>query len=254
MFQLKAYFDYWIHAKGRHGTHSPYVYDFLDKCVTSKIPNEVKNEYIIYRKKLLQDNTKITITDLGAGSRKMGSQRMISEIAKNAGSKGKYGRLLYQLSNYYNPSLILELGTSLGLGTFMLAKGNQDAKVVTVEACSTTLEVAKDRLAEHQLRNIEFINSSFQEFLADEKRVFDVVFIDGDHRGRSLVEQLNWLDSISHDETIFVLDDIRWSEDMYDTWKSIVKNEKYHLSMDLLRMGVIAKRKHQQKEHFIVKF
>jgi hypothetical protein len=40
---------------------------------------------------------------------------------------------------------------------------------------------------------------------------------------------------------------------MFKAWKKIIKNENFHLTMDLFRMGIISKRPMQAKEHFVVK-
>ena len=57
-----------------------------------------------------------------------------------------------------------------------------------------------------------------------------------------------------HDETIVIIDDIRWSKDMLEYWKQFKEMERYHLTMDLFRMGIVMKRSHQQKEHFVIKY
>ena len=56
-----------------------------------------------------------------------------------------------------------------------------------------------------------------------------------------------------HEQTIIILDDIRWSDSMYDAWKKIMNNPKYHLSIDLFRIGIISLRPGQEKEHFTIK-
>jgi hypothetical protein len=64
---------------------------------------------------------------------------------------------------------------------------------------------------------------------------------------------LNLLSKNSHDETIFILDDIRWSASMLAAWKDIINDENYHLSLDLFKFGIVIKRHHQQKQHFTVR-
>jgi hypothetical protein len=90
----------WL-AKNRHGIHSPFVYDLSDKCF--KIKREKSDEILLkeFESKLKSDNTKIHIQDFGVGSRKMGSERSINQICKNSSSKGKYGKLLYQLNRHF---------------------------------------------------------------------------------------------------------------------------------------------------------
>lgn len=240
-------------SKGRHGTHSPFVYEFVDKCLALPISKEHQSGFRSYYKSLIKNDTEIVVQDLGAGSKKMSAKRKIAQIAKISGSSGKYGRLLYKLTCYYKPKSILELGTSLGLGTWMLSKGNAQSKIITIEGCPNIYAFSKDKLASNS--NVNCLNNDFNEYLKEiHPEKFDLVFIDGDHSGAKVLKMLANLDSMLHDESIVVLDDIRWSKDMLACWEQIISSNRYHLTMDLFRMGIIMKRAHQQKEHFIIKY
>jgi hypothetical protein len=57
-----------------------------------------------------------------------------------------------------------------------------------------------------------------------------------------------------HDSTIILIDDIRWSKDMFDAWNKIIKMEQYHLSLDLFKFGIILKKHSKEKEHFIIRY
>lgn len=252
---LLEYIKYLTKAKGRHGTHSPFVYDFVNKCLNTKIDIFFLKERKKIFKKLRSDLSVINITDFGAGSKKMGNTRKISSIFKNSSSKGKYSLLLYRLSNHYKKSNILELGTSLGIGSIHLSKGNLNSKIITVEACNNTLSVAKKNFHDLNLNNIITINSTFNDFIqnyTDEK--FDLIFIDGHHDGDALLNYLEKLKALSHDDTIFILDDIRWSKSMLNAWNLIKNNDYYHLTIDLFRIGIISPRNQQFKEHFTIRY
>lgn len=251
---LREYINYKLKAKGRHGVHSPFVYAFADKCLRIKIPQSVLKRFKNYKMELHQNNSSIEVTDLGAGSKKLSNQRKIKEIARVSGATTSDGRLLYKLVNYYQPKTILELGTSLGVGTFMLANGSEESNVISIEGCPETASIAKSMLDKYQIKNVEFVVSDFVSFLENYKGSnFDFVFIDGDHRGEKLLEQLELLKYHVHDETIILLDDIRWSKDMLNTWNDLVSRERYHLTIDLFKMGIIMLRSHQEKEHFVIR-
>jgi predicted O-methyltransferase YrrM len=246
------FFQYLLKAKGRHGTHSPYVYDFVDVCLRLPIPNVTKKGFKSYFNMLRKNASSIEVVDFGAGSKKMGKRRRVSKMARVSGSTGKYGELLFRITQHYKPVKVLELGTSLGLGTWMLAQGNIQASVTTVEGCPNTYRYVKKELS--ALPNVECVNASFVHFLESNHTHYDLVYLDGDHRGSSVMEMLELLEPTLKEETIIIIDDIRWSEDMLHHWKQIVAMERYHLTMDLFRMGIVVKRTHQQKEHFIVKY
>ncbi len=251
---VSEYIKYFIKSKGRHGIHSPFVYELLDKCLKIKTPNEFISTLNQLQKSLSSNKTLIQIEDAGAGSKKLTNQRTIKSIYKTASCKGVYAKLLFQLSNHYKPKNILELGTSLGIGTIHLAFGNPAAKVTTVDACKNTLKIAQLNFAKLNLQNIKVVNAKFEDYLMQENRIiFDLVYIDGHHDGKALKKYLGLLSKITDENTIFLLDDIRWSKDMFESWSEIICSEEFHLTMDLFRMGIIIRRPQQVKEHFVIK-
>lgn len=248
------YINYRWNAKGRHGTHSPFVYDFTDKCL--KIP--IDSTFDIKRKTLFKElksnYSTIQIEDFGAGSKYLGNERKISQIFKTSSSKGKYGDLLYKLTKYYQPKTILEFGTSLGIGTIHLAFGNPTSSLITVEACSETRNQALKNIKSFDNANVQSQLTTFDSFLETyEGGTFDLVFVDGHHDGEALKKYMMKLENFTHNDTIFILDDIRWSESMLEAWNWFVQHPDYHVTMDLFRMGIVVKRPQQVKEHFIVK-
>lgn len=256
IYLVREYIKFCLIAKNRHGIHSPFVYDFNDRCLKSPIPSYDYQVFKDLKVQLRNNQDSIEVKDLGAGSKKMNKQRKISKIARISGSNDKYGKLLYRLVAHYNPKHVLELGTSLGIGTYMLAAGSENVKVTTVEGCENTFEFARRSFPSSQHVKVDFVNSDFISFLKNlpEQTMFDLVFIDGDHKSKSLFEQLELLSPFIHDETIILLDDIRWSEDMLASWKEITRDSKYHLTIDLFKMGILMRRYHQEKEHFVIRY
>jgi hypothetical protein len=81
-----------------------------------------------------------------------------------------------------------------------------------------------------------------------------MVFVDGHHDGQALLSYMNELKPITHNDTIFVLDDIRWSNSMMEAFETLIDSSNYHVSMDFFRVGIIVPRQQQEKEHFIVRY
>lgn len=249
-----SYVRFYLKAKGRHSVHSPFVYDFLDKCLATKMDINFKIAYKKLNKYLKNATQEIEIADFGAGSRKLKNVRTVKQMFATSASKGKYAELLYQIAKFYQPQNSLEFGTNLGLGAIHLAAGNLNGRVTSVDACQNTLQEAEKHIQMMGLKNIYLVHKEFDTYfdsLSSEK--FDLIFIDGNHQGKALKKYLYSLEKHAHDETIFILDDIRWNQDMLDAWTEIYTSEKYHLSLDLLKFGIVMKRPHQVKEHFILK-
>lgn len=252
---LQSYFKYFIKAKKRHGIHSPFVYEFMDKCLSQRINSEDLEIIEAFKNSLKKNSEVISINDFGAGSKRMGNQRKVSQIYKNSSSGSKYGAFLYKISKYYQPMNILELGTSLGVGTLNLHLGNKHAKIDTVEGCPNTFSFTKKNFSNYSINeNVKFHNSRFDSFLNQKNGKYDLVFIDGDHQKASLLNMIDLLDEQIHDKTILILDDIRWSKDMLSAWIKLSERKEFHVSMEFLRMGILLKREAQNKEHFYLRF
>ena len=251
MHLIREYINYIRKAQGRHQIHSPFVYDFVDKCLKKDFSKEFILKKNALKKSFLMNHTQINTLDLGAGSKKMGKTRSISSIYKNASCKGTYAKLLFQLSKHYQPTHILELGTNLGIGTLHLHTGNPNAQILTIDACEETQNEAKKHLNNQK---ITYITSKFDDAIDNlPPQLFDLIYIDGDHRGASLERYLKKLKKFSTDETIFLLDDIRWSQDMFTSWKKLSASKDYHVTLDLFKMGILIPKKGKEKEHFIIR-
>lgn len=251
---LKDYFVYFFTAKNRHGIHSPFVYELSDVVLKLPIPKEPKDALKAYKMGLIDSSEVIDIQDFGAGSRLLSNQRKVSNIARVSGSNNKTISLLYRLVNFYQPKNILELGTSLGIATNAMALASNNSIVYSVEGCPATHAQAKKQLAKYNSNNVELYQMEFKTFFKENKRIYDFVFLDGNHREEAVINLLETLESCIHDETIVLLDDIRWSAGMKRAWDKVIQNPNYHVTIDLFKTGLILRRKHQQKEHFLVKY
>ena len=245
------YIKYRLNAKYLHGVHSPFVYDFMKNAMEINIKEQHQKDILQCISNVNSNKKEIIVQDYGAKSKKLKGKRSVREIFKTSSSYGKNAVLLYRISNYFKPKRILELGTSIGIGSLHLHLGYPSAHITSVEGCQETFKLAKQNL---ESTTIELINRTFYDYikLLNEES-FDLIFIDGHHDGEALKYYLKLLSDYIHNDTIIVLDDIRWSNSMFNAWNKIKLEKKYHLSMDFFRMGVLMKRPRQEKEHFILK-
>lgn len=253
--QIQAYFKFLIGSTNQHGVHSPFVYDLVTKCFYNKSNYP---DYIVLRKhrnELFQSKTTIEVTDYGAGSRVFKSNtREVGAIAKTAGITTKRQRLLFRLTNHFSPEYILELGTSVGMGTLAMSLGNPSAKVTSVEGCPKTLEIAQNHFIKLQQKNILSVNSSFEDYFVNNKtNYFDLVYIDGNHSGQKTLAYFDLLRKYAHNESVLIFDDIYWSPEMTQAWKQIISHPEVTVSIDTFYWGFVFFRKEQQKEHFKIR-
>jgi predicted O-methyltransferase YrrM len=252
MNRFTSIIHFLLNAKKRHGVHSPYIFSLTDDGLRTKVSKINQNNLNKYRNFLRSNSEKIEIEDFGAGSKKHGTIRSVQQIFNISSSKTKYGKLLYRLAHHFEVKNVLELGTNLGWGTYNLHLGAPEAKIVSIEGCKSIFEFNKKHFPTTE--NTTFVHATFDDYitrLTDEK--FDLIFIDGDHRGASLLKYISALKKHSHNETIWIFDDIRWSDDMWQTWSQLILQQEFHVSIDMFRLGIVVQRKQQMKEHFIIR-
>lgn len=238
-------------AKRRHGVHSPFVYELTDKCFRLPVSSTYQERMKSLKNRLRNNQKLIKITDHGAGSHRLGASRKVGDIYATSSSKGKYGRMLFQLMKHYQLNSALELGTSLGIGTTCLSTGNSGAIVTTIEGCPNTYQEAVSNFDFLGLSNVDARLGTFSKVIPElERENYDLIFIDGHHDGEALLDYIDQLIVHSHDDTFFILDDIRWSKSMKHAWNMLVADDRFHVSIDLFRMGVLLRRPQQNKEHF----
>jgi len=254
-YQVKAYFKFLFRSTNQHGVHSPFVYELITKCFYNKTKCEEYSKLINYKKKLLNNQEQIEITDLGAGSRiTKKNKRTISSIAKSSGTTLKRAKLLNRLVTYFNPNAILELGTSLGIGLQAMSLGNPKATITTIEGCPNISNFTKEQFDFENLSNIKVINSDFEKaFKKLDKKTFDLIFFDGNHQKEATLNYFELLLPKAHNDSVFIFDDIYWSKDMTEAWKTIKQHPKVTVTIDTFFWGLVFFRKEQEKEHFTIR-
>lgn len=234
--------------------HSPFVYGLVTKCFNDK---NIYPEYEIlksHRKALRSDSSMVEMKDFGQGSRVFkGNARKVSAVVKNAGMRKKRQKLLFRMAKYFKSETILELGTSLGLGTVALSLSNEFSAINTVEGCPNTLSKAQEYFEKFNLHNIQIHQELFSEFLENASTQFDLIFIDGDHNGERTLGYFNSLLNKVHNDSLIIFDDIYWSKDMTVAWQKIIANEKVTVSIDTFQWGLVFFRKEQPKQHFVIR-
>jgi len=255
LFQLLAYLRFWLRSGNAHGLHSPFVFGLYTSVVRHTGPYKAYAAVEARRQQLLSSPGSISVTDFGAGSHTgAGRQRRVADIARTAAKPKKLAQLLFRLANYFRPATILELGTSLGLTTAYLAAADSRSRVVTFEGCPNVAAVARETFAALNLGNIEIVEGNLDHTLAPTLATLgapvDFVFFDGNHRYEPTLRYFEQCLAHRTDESIFVFDDIHWSEDMERAWETIKAHPDVRLTVDLFYIGLVFFRKNQPKQHF----
>lgn len=257
-FLIRAYIRYRFQAMSAHGVHSPFVFNFIQEVLKDKRSFYAFEEINLLRKKLAQEELALEITDLGAGSlHTQSNRRKVKDIARLAGRTEKYGRLLFRMVNYFGSKQILELGTSLGLGTSYLAKASEHARVVTIEGSKNIAAYASLNFQQLQITNIEQLIGNFDDVLPEllATRSFDFIFFDGNHREEATKHYFNLALPYIQSNSVFVLDDIHWTPGMERAWNTIRNHPQVTCSIDLFYFGIVFFHPDfKEKQHFILRY
>jgi predicted O-methyltransferase YrrM len=261
-FQLaKKYLRYYFTAsngKG-HGTHSPFVFDFITHVLRDKKQYGCYKEIEAVRKALKTDPVIIEVEDFGAGSAIIKSnKRVVKDIANSSLKSRKFAQLLYRMVQHYKPENILELGTSFGITTAYLALGNTAAKVYTCEGAKNIATIAQNNFKQLGINNVTLVTGDFAKTLPSifsTLNTIDFAFIDGNHRKEPTLQYFEQLLAHSNNATILVFDDIHWSREMEAAWSAIQQHPSVTLTIDLFFIGVVCINNDiKVKQHFTIAY
>jgi len=243
-------------STNQYGIHSPFIYQFLIKCLYKPISKNTLNTIKENRQPLLTSKETIDVEDFGKGSFQFSSKtRRVGDMARKAGMSLHKSKLIHKIISYFNVKSTLELGTSVGLGSVAMATLQSQNQVETVEACRNTFQVAQRHLKTLQLKNIRLYNSTFLEFLEKlpPQKTFDLIYLDGHHDESATLSYFSKLKAHVHEDSIIILDDIYWSEGMQNAWAAICKDESVKVSLDLYFWGILFFRPGLSKQDFKIR-
>ena len=257
-FQVKRFLQYRLHSRTRYGIHSPFIFDLVEKVFRDR---KIYPQYEMIeslRKNLWMNHAEIDVEDFGAGSQAIKTTgREISAIARTSAKPKKYAQLLFRLVKYFEAKEILELGTSLGISTSYLAMANPEAKVFTLEGSKSIAEVAENNFRELGIKNIQLLRGEFQTSLPQAlARIssVDFLFLDGNHRLAPTLFYFNQCLTKANENSVFVIDDIHWSQEMEQAWKQIQQHPRMTMTIDLFSFGLVFFREGLGRRNEIVRF
>ncbi|MFZ4522117.1 MAG: O-methyltransferase [Bacteroidales bacterium] len=261
--QVEAVVGYLKHAvrsQSKYDLHSPFVYGFYQDVM---MDGRQYSQYRVVnrlRKELESGSRFIKRKDLGARCKDFPcDQRFVrvKDIVHHSSVSRKNGEFLFRMVRQYKPASILELGTSLGISTIYFGLAAPESKIVSIEGCIDSANLARENIAKTGLTNIHVINGNFEDKLAAaliEMPAPDLVFFDGNHKKEPTLDYFQHCLQHIHPGTIFIFDDIHWSAGMEDAWNIIRQHPRVKVSIDLYHLGVVFFREELSKEDFTIRY
>jgi len=259
------YLGYLLKAKGAHRIHSPFVYELYNKVIKDSQDYYEFAPIEHLRKRLLHSKEVIEAVDFGAGTPrppKGGTKdnitlKKVKDITRKSSIPEKEGRFLFRLVNFMQPRNMIEMGTSLGISTLYQYKGCPEAEMITMEGSRATSVLAGINFRILKADSIKRVVGNFDETLPDVIKSLsyvDYVFFDGNHRKEATISYFNKFLLLASPTCVFVFDDIRWSAEMQEAWKEIIKEPSAKITVDLFSIGLVFFNPEKEKQHFVLRY
>lgn len=249
------YLIYFFTSDNEHGVHSPFVYNLITNVINSRKNKPFYHEIELLRTKMLKSKAMVEIQAIGAS--KFSGKIPLKTLVKRSSKQAKYAELLERLCAYIQPEFAIEIGSSVGISTIYQAAGIHNGVLYALEGNPDSAKIARHNIENVGLQNIQIIEGLFESTLPQVLQALprvDYVFFDGNHQLEATLQYFELCLQKAHTNSVFVFDDIRWSDDMLLAWNKIRNHSAVQVTVDLYSMGIVFFRKEQEKEHFTIRF
>ena len=253
LFRLKHYLRYQWQGRTKYYIHSPFVYQFYLNVLEGDVERELI-PLVQLRQQLSNENDTIQVKDFGTGSDKsISTATLVNKVAV----RHKYGKLLHRLVRYYAPTSIIELGTSLGISAAYMGLAAPHTPIISLEG-SPDIAIAAGK--NHQQLGLSSITITVGNFdktipqVLEKTEHLSLVFFDGNHTEAATLHYFHAFLAKANEDSIFVFDDIYWSEGMYAAWQQIKQHPQVTLTIDVYQFGICFLKKGKTKEDFTLRY
>ena len=164
-----------------------------------------------------------------------------NHVATRTSIRPYWGRFLYLAAQARGAAAVLELGSCAGISGAYLASASSVRRLVTVEASTDLASVA--RVTIHAvLPQASVVNALFDEALdqlSGSEASFDLVWIDGHHEKVATIHYFNRCRPMLAPGAWVLFDDIAWSADMREAWRTLARSIGVRFAIDLGRCGLL---------------
>ncbi len=241
IYNIWSFLRFYWSAVTKYQLHSPFVYELCCAVEDNNRWYYAFNDIEMIRSQMLKSTVVLQMRDHGAvGNGQMRTVHLKDLAAKSASSE-EQGRMLFYMLQYLQSKSVLELGTSLGVGTMYMASGGSAAAVVTMEGCEDCAKVAANNFEILDLENIKVVSGSFESHLPtvlEEIKWVDAVFLDGNHRVEPTLRYFEQILPFASANAVFIFDDVHQSAGMEAAWKQIKAHPSVTLTLDFYELSL----------------
>ena len=234
IFNYIRHLFYTGHRHG-HGIHSPYQFEFVNGVIFNSLKTKAPEAILKEHRKL----------------------RSESAFVRRSSVSVKYGRLLYRITLWFRPEMIVELGTGMGISTMYLSSGSPETPLHSIEGERERAAYAAQLICRCCPGPVSVHRGEMDEKLEDILALLPprfLAFVDGNHHYEPTLDYVRKLLERAGDEALIILDDIYWSRGMQRAWKEIISWPEVDSSIDLFHMGILLRKKDLHKTKIKIKF
>ncbi len=251
------YLIYFFSSGNRHNVHSPFIYDFVTHILDARKSKPAYHAIELIRSNMLKSSALIEVIPLGAKPSGKTTYIPLRKLVEKTSKSAKYAELLERICAYYQPQYALEIGSSVGISSLYQAVGIEHGYLISLEGNPKSVEIARHNAEKLGMEHLQFGEGLFEDTLPrviEQVPQLDYVFFDGNHSLEATLRYFELCLQKAHANSLFIFDDIRWSEGMNIAWHKIKNHPKVTVSVDLFFMGIVFFRTEQAKEHFTLRF
>jgi predicted O-methyltransferase YrrM len=234
------------------------MFEFIHEVVFHASKVKVAPELLKLHRELKQDKSMIPVGKLGATSNvTRAEERSVRSFVRRSSVTEKNGALLFRITRWFRPDIILELGTGLGVSTLYLSSGAPKVPLHSIEGNTDRANFAAQLMCRCGLGPVSVHWGEMGDKLDDLGPLITgrlVAFVDGNHQYEPTLSYLRKIIKTSWEDAMIIMDDIHWSKGMYRAWKQVVSWQEVRISLDLFHFVILLLRKDLRKAHVKIKF
>ena len=191
-------------------------------------------------------------------------QELIDETRESTGGAAgmqigaDQGAFMTILSGSLRPRFAVEVGTFTGYSSICIARGlAPEGKLLCCDVSEEWTDIAQRYWSKANLSDkIDLVLAPGVQTLKSlpSEETIDLAFIDGNHQKKPTINYFEEILKYTNNNTIFIFDDIHWSDGMESAWEYIKAHEKTSLTIDLFFLGIVFVKSELSKENFIIRF
>ncbi len=180
------------------------------------------------------------VTEAGSSPAIGQAMRLPARRIAATGKDRLWGPALHLLVRSSGAKRVLELGACAGLSALYMGQCPTVESLITVEGSADLASLAAESL--EPIPGARVVNARFADAiqsLTDESaEQFDLAFIDGHHERLATIFYFEKVFPLLASGAYVIFDDIRWSADMFDAWRTLRSDARFVHTIDFGSLGV----------------